>query len=100
MPEDQVAAPRRDPAVDDGDQPPLLRQCVEPERILIEEGDVDDVLPGLQHTLDRRVPHMPGDRPDHQVRIGDDPVDLLTVPQIGPRRAHIRDTLHPRERIR
>src|SRR5690606_26304106 len=83
-PQDQVAASRRDAAIDDSHDALLLREGVQLEGIPIEKADVDHVAACAYHALQRRVAHVSGHGTNHQVRIGDHPVDLLTAGEVCP----------------
>ena len=84
-PEDEVAQPGRDPAVDEAAYPGLPRGPVEPERILGEKRDVDHRLSFLKHALHGPISHESRHRADHEVGVGD---RLGHVAELGEIRDH------------
>ena len=88
MAEDQVAAARCYAAVDNRDAVIGACNLVERERILLEEGDVDDVLAGLEHALHGLESHGPGHSTDDEIGTGNEIAQCSFIAQIGSNALH------------
>ncbi len=80
--QDDIAAPRRDAAVDDGGETLGFRQCIEQEAILVEETDIHESLSGLQYRCRSREAHEARHRTHHDVRIRDRAFDAFGCGEI------------------
>ena len=69
-PEDEVAQPGRDSAVDEAAYPRLPCEVIESKRVLREKRDVDDRSSFLEHTFDGLIPHESGHRANHEIGVG------------------------------
>ena len=80
---EEVGVAGSEAAIDGGDDVFATGEIVELERVLGEEGDVDDILPVLDDGLKRAEAHVTGDGADDQMRIADGIADFGGISEIG-----------------